>query len=72
MDHIKWLIFVVNEVQRLARKSSTNFKTKSFSLIIKLLQKLDRRFVSSIFSSLVKKNFKKSLHLPQFWGKENG
>jgi len=28
--------------------------------------------VSSILSSLVNKNFKKSMRLPQFWGKENG
>jgi len=41
------------------------------TVIIQLLQKL-AEVVLSILSLLANKNFKNSMHLPQFWGKENG
>jgi len=55
---------VVNEAQRLARKSAINFKTNSFLLYSFNYCENLTEVVSSILSSLVKKNFKKSVRLP--------
>ena len=37
-----------------------------------IVVKTSQEVVSSILSALVKKIFKKSMCLPQFWGKEDG
>jgi len=71
MDHTKWLLFVDNELYWQAKKSSINFKTNSFLLYSFHFVKTWQEAVSSILSSLVMKNFKKSMRLPQSWGKEN-